>query len=256
MSKIVKRTLDFIELFAEHRRPLSLSDISKLLDIPVSSCHDVLQSLQERGYIYELGPRAGFYPTLRLQQMAAAIAEHDPVILRAELKLRALRDRFDESVSLAKVTNEQATYLLVFEPTHSLRFIVHVGEINRSLYATSAGKALLGTLPPERREAVIAGLTLTPLTDRTVRSKAELRREVEASIRRGWYLNREESVPTATTVSAHFVWNRAVFIVTVAGPTFRMEPELDEVVQALLDTCRELGTPHAAAAGMVDVQNT
>ena len=47
MSKIVKRTLDFFELFAEHKRPLSLSEISKLLGIPVSSCHDVLRALED-----------------------------------------------------------------------------------------------------------------------------------------------------------------------------------------------------------------
>ena len=34
MSKIVERTLDFIELFATERRPLPLSDISRLLGIP------------------------------------------------------------------------------------------------------------------------------------------------------------------------------------------------------------------------------
>ncbi len=67
MSKIVDRTLDLLELFAEEKRPLSLSDIARLLKIPISSCHDVLQAMQARGYLYELAPRAGYYPTLRLQ---------------------------------------------------------------------------------------------------------------------------------------------------------------------------------------------
>ena len=42
MSKIVDRTLDLLELFAKEKRPLSLSDIARLLRIPVSSCHDVI----------------------------------------------------------------------------------------------------------------------------------------------------------------------------------------------------------------------
>jgi len=36
MSKIVKRTLDFFELFAEQKRPLSLSEISRLLSLAPS----------------------------------------------------------------------------------------------------------------------------------------------------------------------------------------------------------------------------
>ena len=63
MSKIVDRTLDFLELFAKERRPLSLSDIARLLRIPISSCHDVIQAMQSRGYLYEIAPRAGYYPT-------------------------------------------------------------------------------------------------------------------------------------------------------------------------------------------------
>ena len=154
MSKIVERTLDFIELFAAERRPLSLSDIARLLGIPASSCHDVLRALLARGYIYEIGPRAGFYPTVRLLNLAKTISENDPILLRAEVLLRKIRDTIDESVSLAKAGKASATYLLVFEPSHPLRFIVDAGSQVRSLHATSAGKAFLGSLGPEQFESL------------------------------------------------------------------------------------------------------
>jgi DNA-binding IclR family transcriptional regulator len=60
MSKIVARTLDFLEVFAAHKRPLSAFEIARLLDIPASSCHDVLQALLERGYLFELTNRGGY----------------------------------------------------------------------------------------------------------------------------------------------------------------------------------------------------
>lgn len=243
MSKIVKRTLEFFELFAEHKRPLSLSEISKLLDIPVSSCHDVLQSLLERGYIYEIGPRAGFYPTLKLDNLASRIAENDPILMRADMALRELRDEFDESVSLAKSTGSSATYLIVFEPSHALRFLVHIGGQVRSLYATSAGKAALSTLEPEEREKIYRTLKLVPFTEHTIKTIGELREEVDRGAERGWHLNREESVPSATTISATFVWNRTPFIITVAGPTFRMEPKLQQVIDRMLQICRALEAP-------------
>jgi len=247
MSKIVKRTLEFFELFGEHRRPLSLSEISKLLDIPVSSCHDVLQSLLEHGYIYEIGPRLGFYPTLKLVNLATRIAENDPVLLRAEMALRELRDEFDESVSLAKISGSTATYLVVFEPSHTLRFLVRIGDQIRSLYATSAGKALLATLPPEEREKLYRTLKLEPFTEHTINTVAKLRTEIDEGIKRGWHLNREESVPSATTVSSTFTWNRASFIITVAGPTFRMDSKLDLVVERMLKICRGLESPGSEA---------
>ncbi len=243
MSKIVDRTLDFIELFATERRPLSLSDISRLLGIPVSSCHDVLKALQARGYIYEIGPRAGFYPTVRLLELAKTIAHHDPLLLRAEVALRDLRDTIGESVSLAKAGDETATYLLVLEPDHPLRFLVKAGHAVRSLHATSAGKAWLGSLTAEKFEAWLKSARLAPLTARTIRTKAALRADIAASARRGYFLNREESVADATTMSALFRWNGASYIVTIAGPTTRMAPKLDRAVKLLTAACAKLGAP-------------
>jgi DNA-binding IclR family transcriptional regulator len=241
MSKIVERTLDFIELFAAERRPLSLSDISRLLGIPASSCHDVLRALLARGYIYEIGPRAGFYPTVRLLNLAKTISDHDPILLRAELLLRKVRDTIDESVTLAKAGKTNATYLLVLEPSHPLRFLVTVGSEIRSLHATSAGKAYLGSLSPETFEGYLKDARLAPLTAKTIRSKQVLRQDIEEGKRRGYFLNREESVADATTLSSLFRWNGAHYIVTIAGPSSRMIGKLDQAARLAMDACKTLG---------------
>jgi DNA-binding IclR family transcriptional regulator len=240
MSKIVERTLDFIELFARERKPLSLSEISRLLDIPFSSCHDVLQALSARGYVYEIGPRAGFYPTTLLLNLATAITQHDPIVQRAEILLKKVRDDVDESVSLAIAAGVKATYLLVFEPTHFLRFMVKVGSEVRSLHATSAGKAVLGSLPVERFDEYLKTAKLAPLTARSITTKARLRSDIEAGRRRGWFLNRGESVEDATTLSSSFAWNGATYVVTIAGPSTRVEPKLQRAAERLMATCRRL----------------
>jgi DNA-binding IclR family transcriptional regulator len=240
MSKIVERTLDFIELFAAQQRPLTLTDISRLLKIPFSSCHDVLQALQARGYLYEIGPRAGFYPTIRLLNLATTIAQHDPIAQHAEGLLRKLRDDIEESVSLAKVDGLTATYLLVLEPGHPLKFLVTVGSRIRSLHATSAGKTLLGSLPPAAFEQYLKSAKLVPMTPRSIKSKAALRADIQEGARRGWFLNCEESVEGATTISVPFKWNGSLYIITVAGVTARMQPKLDRVTRRAAEAARLL----------------
>jgi DNA-binding IclR family transcriptional regulator len=250
MSKIVERTLDLLELFAEEKRPLSLSDIARLLKIPVSSCHDVLQAMQARGYLYELAPRAGYYPTLRLQKLGKEIGDHDPVVQRADLVLRSVRDTLDESVLLAKVSGMHATYLLVFEPTHPLRFLMKVGDQVRSLYATSGGKALLGSLDDRDLTTFLRNATLTPMTERTITAKADLRADIELSRQRGWYVNDGESQDGVTTISAPFRWNNAVYRVTVAGPSARLAPRLHQASGLITNVCRMLEMrTDAVAAG-------
>jgi DNA-binding IclR family transcriptional regulator len=240
MSKIVERTLDCFELFADQKQPLSLSDISRLLGIPPSSCHDVLKALRKRGYLYELAPRGGFYPTLRLHDIAKTIAEHDPVLLRADVLLKSLRDALDETVNLSKVNGLTATYLLSFESSQPLRLSVKVGDNIRSLHATSAGKALLASLDEKAFALYLKTADLKRFTPLTVSSKNMLREQIEEGRRLGWFVNRGESIEGVTTLSAPFHWQESLYFVTVAGPAARIDPKIAWAAQLLMDVCRRL----------------
>jgi DNA-binding IclR family transcriptional regulator len=190
-----------------------------------------------------LTPRGGYYPTLRLYQTAKVIADHDPVPLRADAILRALRDKIDESILMAKVNGLDATYLLSIEPSHPLRFLASVGQNVRSLHATSGGKALLGSLSEQALSAYLKTATLASLTPKTITSKAALREELAAGNRRGWFANREESQEGVTTLSARFVWTSATYIVTIAGPTSRLGTKLTKAAELLTGACKLLEAP-------------
>ncbi len=240
MSKIVERTLDFLELFVDEKRPLSLSDISRILKLPVSSCHDVLQALEQRGFIYEVSPRGGYYPTLRMYEAGKVIAENDPVVLRAEILLRELRDRLDESVLLAKVNGLGGTYLLSLETSQPLRFQQKVGNSITSLHATSAGKAILGSLDEVALQAALARIEFKRFTLRTPATAEALRAQILAGREAGYYVNENESIEGLTTISAAFRWQQSLYIVTVAAPTSRIGQRLDEAAGLLLEVCRRL----------------
>ena len=241
MSKIVNRTMDLFETFAAERKPLSLTALMKALDIPLSSCHDVVQALEGRGYLYEVKPRLGYYPTSRLFNLGRTIVENDPVVQRAEPVLQRLATALNASVSLAKATGKDLTYLLVCAPPDPLQFMVTVGSKVRNLYATSAGKALLAGFASKERKAMLARMTLTPLTPSTIRSRKTLLKDLIEGERRGWFMNREESVEDALTISTRLVWNGATYVVTAAGTLKRMERQLEGAVKALRAAAASLG---------------
>ena len=229
-SKIVGRTLDFLELFADKRRPLSLSEIARLLDLPIS------------GYIYETAARFGYYPTLKMMDVVTMIADHDPVVLRAEVVLEKLRDTVDESVLLAKIGRRGGTYLLSLDPSHPFRFTVKIGQKVRNMYASSAGKTILAHRDPADLEAFFKSNKLVAITPKTITSKEALLTELAAGRARGWFANLEESEPGLTTLSAPFKWAGATYIVTIAGPTSRLDPMLDTAASLMVDACSRLQT--------------
>jgi DNA-binding IclR family transcriptional regulator len=178
---------------------------------------------------------------MRLHALAAAIARGDPIAARSERALTALRDALDETVAMGKQVGPTAgLYLMVLESSNRLRFHNVPGEPIRSIHATSAGKVLLGALPPDRFDVWLAETTLTPMTPGTIVSKPELRDAITAGRERGWYLNREESGTGVTAIGAGFTWLGVLYFVTVAGPTQRMLDNLDASAEALLVACRRL----------------
>jgi IclR family acetate operon transcriptional repressor len=249
MSKIVNRTLDFFEAFAAARRPLALTELMKVLEIPVSSCHDVVKALEERGYLYEVRPRGGFYPTARLFNLASVLVDHDPFLARAQPVLERLREQAGESVFLMKAQATTLTYVAVCEADTPLRLAVKVGDPLRALHATSAGKAFLASLDDAEMDQLLAKLPLKALTPNTITSRAALKKEIRRSQELGFFVNREESVEDSLTLSASFRWFDALYVVTVAGSVKRMERKIDAVAKWLRKAAEELDQPAPAAFG-------
>ena len=68
--KTAVRVFDVINLFAEVRQPMIYSEIARRTEIPLSSCHALLQTMVAKGYLYAPGVKAGYYPTQRLLHVA------------------------------------------------------------------------------------------------------------------------------------------------------------------------------------------
>jgi DNA-binding IclR family transcriptional regulator len=209
----------------------------------MSSCHDVVHTLAAKGYVYETAPRSGYYPTRKLHDIATTIADHDSLLPRASAYLEDAMNSLEETVCLAKARNMSATYLAVIEPPNPLRVSVAVGGQIRSIFATSAGKAILGDLPEDEFEIFMKSARLKRLTPHTILSKVKFVEEIRVSRERGWYINKEESLLGVVTVSSQFRWNDALYIMTIAGPADRMTRKIRAAVEEVLQTCRALSAP-------------
>ena len=60
--KTALRVIEIIELFAKETQPLSLTEIARAIDVPVSSYLALLRTLMQLGYLYETGRRQAITP--------------------------------------------------------------------------------------------------------------------------------------------------------------------------------------------------
>lgn len=236
MVKTADRTLDVIELFAREQRPLSLSEIAAILDMPVSSSHGLIKTMQARGYLYELGRRQGYYPTKKLGIMANAISAATPILDTLAPVLAQLRDTTGETVVLVKRQGDAVTYLDVFESSQSVRFMPKVGE-TKPLHSTASGKAILGTLAPALLAKTLAQIPLTAITERTLVDPQRLTKDIEQGRKRGWYHIVGENVPDLMSVAAPVQVGGDLYIVALGGPIGRFRPMMEKHAEQVLKAC-------------------
>lgn len=232
--KTAGRTLDLFEAFARAGKPLSLSQLARAIDAPVSSCFGIVRTLEARGYLYEVKARAGYYPTKLLFEHARVIASHDPLAERFVPALEKLRDQTGETVLLSKRLDRQAVYLVVLDGLQSIRYSPKVGEF-RPLHASASGKALLGSVAPALRSELLGAMKLPRVTTRTIISRAALEADLEQARARGWYVTNGETVADLMAVAVPVSSNGEIYSVALAGPVHRMEGALKRHAKLLIE---------------------
>jgi DNA-binding IclR family transcriptional regulator len=238
--KTALRVAELIEIFARERKPLSLSEVARHLDAPVSSCLALLRTLIESGYIYEIGRRLGYYPTGRLLTMAKRISDADPILAKVSASLQDLCDATAETIIFAKVeSNDKVMFLQVIESPQPIRYVATAGT-QRDIHTSALGKALLSTMDAEKRQKLLTERPLARYNEQVVTDAEQIEKELRLSVQRGWFETLGDTLPGVGTIAWPLNISGHDYAIAIAGPTFRIEPNVVNLVQKLRLVCATL----------------
>lgn len=234
--KSADRTLDVLEALAADPSKPTLGELARRLGIPKSSLHGVLRTLQVRGWVQtdQTGTRFGL--GVRALRVGAAFVESDDAVSVLAPVLDALAAQFGETVHLGRLDGSDVVYLAKRESVHPLRLFSAIGR-RLPAHATALGKALLAQQPDEQ----LAQLLPTPLprlTPHTLTDLAALRADLATVRTVGYAVDREENsegiICVAVAVPAHYPGEPCVDAISVAVPTSRHSPALQDRIAAAL----------------------
>lgn len=233
MVKSAERVLDLLEAFGNIKQPMSLSVLAKRIDVPVSSCHGLVRTLQRRGYLYSVGTSRLVYPTKRLFRIAETINNNDPILEWLLPEMEALRELTGETVIVGKGQDLAVIYLEVVEGTSTIRYTAAPGE-QKPLYSSAIGKALLSALDAETLAQTLALLQLDAITANTITDQRQLEQDIRDTRQRGFSIAQGENVADVMAVAIPLVTASDTLGIAIAGPLQRMEERLDHCSDALL----------------------
>jgi IclR family transcriptional regulator, acetate operon repressor len=145
--------LDLLEFFVRRRQPATLSEIADSLGWPRSSTFNLIQTLVDRGYLYEPRPRSGYYPSPRWLSLAQHVAAAEPLPEFAPALVGELSAETGETAAIGAPAGINAIFVDVHESPAVVRYFAQVGH-RLPIHATSTGRALLAQYTREERFAL------------------------------------------------------------------------------------------------------
>jgi IclR family transcriptional regulator, acetate operon repressor len=208
-------------LAASSRAGGSLRQLAEQLDVPRSTLHRILRTLEAKQVVervdgtgYRLS--AGFLE-LGIRHRVAELPR------LAEPVLRELHERTGETVNLAVPHGGAMLVIATVQSAARLRMVSWDGM--RDLYHASAlGKSYLAALPDDQLAATLADLPLTRNTPRTIVDRAQLLREIDEIRKVGFAVDDGESVEGVRCVGVAILaqGGRVVGAISVSSPASRL----------------------------------
>lgn len=218
------RGLAVITAFDAERPRQTLSDVARSTGLTRATARRFLHTLVELGYVDTAD--SVFWLTPRVLDLGYSYLSALPLTDLARPHLEKLSARLDESSSVAVLDGHEIVYVARVQVRRIMTIGITLGT-RFPAHATSMGRVLLASLPPDELDAALAGADLRARTPYGLADEAALRAELATIADRGWALVDQELEPGLRSVAAPVrdADGRVVAALNVASHSARYSPD-------------------------------
>jgi DNA-binding IclR family transcriptional regulator len=211
-----------------------VTELAKHLEIPKSTVHSHLNTLEEYGYVTSVGDE--YQLGLKLLNLGGYTRKRRELYQTAKPEIEEVGERTGEWANLLVEEHGRGIYLHVKKGDRAVELDVYPGKLVY-LHSTALGKAILAHKPEEVVREIIERHGLPAVSDQTVTDETALFKRLEKIRKQGYAYDREERLQGLRCIAAPVIFDNddVVGAVSVSGPIGRMkgdwfEEELPELV--------------------------
>lgn len=243
--KSCERTLAIFELFATEQRPMTISEVSRSLEMPHSSAAALLKSLTQIGYLRLDAKGREYYPTLRISLLGCWMrTRHSGVGLIPSL-LSELVDELGESAALSIRNGIFVQYVLGQTSPDARRLHVESGAVS-PLACTASGWALMKDLSDTDIGRIVRRTHAEAVVPHWRATAFDCLEGIKHLRRTGYSFSKGQGTPGIGAISIPLPVAEGVdqIAISVGGPLDRFLPKEEAVVAALKEFVKR-ATPEA-----------
>ncbi len=223
LVKSAARALDILTLLSEQPEGLSMTEMSKILEIPISSIHALIGTLSQmsfvlrdlNSYCYRLGPK--------ILQIASSYRAQVDLITLSDPVMDRIRQIVGETISLT-VLQGQMIMFVHKKPAEGVVKVVNPIGTRLHSHATGSGKVMLSYLDDEELDSIYPEDDLPTMTPTTITTKASLRRSLSKIRKQNYAYDNEESALGVWAVASCIRddTGRPIAALSIVGPTSKI----------------------------------
>lgn len=221
--KSADRTLKILTLLADQPDGMTMTDIGKALDIPLSSMHALVGTLAKRefvlrdenSYCYRLGPQ--------ILRLASSYRAQVDLITIADPVMDRIRRAVGETISLS-VLQGQMIMFIHKKPAQGVVKVVNPVGTRLYAHATGSGKVMLAYLDDGEFDRIYPDEDLPIITSTTIGSKSTLKKTLSDIRMQNYAYDEEESALGVWAVASSLRddTGRPIAAISIVGPTSRI----------------------------------
>lgn len=228
----IDKAIDILRLLSL-KPNLTLKQIVEELNFPLSTCFNIINTLQNRGFVEKNKLTSQYTLGLTLMRIGMQIYQNIDIRKFAFPIMKELVSKFGETSYLTGL--DKSTFEgVVLDKIESLKTVTVVRSIGSKvpLYASATGKSLLSGFTPEELEEYLCNVTFIKFTDKTIANREMLMKELEKIRIMGYTITEDEMGDGASAVSAPIKDNQGnvVAAISIAGPMTRMENQIASMI--------------------------
>ena len=203
-TALLERAMEILGCFDEKHSALTLTQLAQLTKLPMSTCHRIVGTLEEGGFLSKGSDRK-----FRVGTKLWTIAQHAPLSERlresALPTLARLYEETGENVTLAVLDRGQALYVDRLVGERSIPTISRAGG-HLPLHTTGVGKVLLAYQSEKAIEQYLSKPLPRP-TPQSITQPDALRKDLAEVRKNGYSITRQEMTRGSGSIAVPIMRN-------------------------------------------------
>lgn len=236
------RALNILEMFSDDHLVLSAAEVAEHLGVARSTAYRYLETLVQSNFLAEDG-RAGFRLGMKVLQLSRLARQSYGLADIAVPALRALADRFHQTVLLTKLMGNAVVCLEREESSEQyVRLSYQRGTI-LNVNAGASAQVLLAWLPNREVEQLLSSVQLQRFTPASITDPETLTTRLAAIRADGYAITHGEVDPDAIGIAAPIFQSSGAVLAALSIVAIRSrvaDDAVDDMTRAVIETAATL----------------